>query len=116
MGARGEALAARHLKRLGYRILERNYRCALGEIDLIAIEGDTLVFVEVKTRSTVAFADPQESVGRAKQMKLVRAARHYLAGRGAQDSPSRFDVLTVVWPEGGKPSIEHFPEAFPGHT
>lgn len=115
LGARGEALAARRLKRLGYRILERNYRCAAGEIDLIAIDGDVLVFVEVKTRSTADYADPAESVGRSKQAKLRRAARHYLGTRHAQECPCRFDVVTVVWPQNGKPAVEHFPAAFLGN-
>ncbi len=112
LGLRGERLAARHLKRHGHRIMERNYRCAFGEIDLVTKDGATLVFVEVKTRSGDRHADPEDAVGHHKQTRLIRTARHYLSSMGHDDSPCRFDVVSIVWPASGRPKIEHIPDAF----
>ncbi|MBU2262867.1 MAG: YraN family protein, partial [Proteobacteria bacterium] len=80
-GKTGEELAAAYLAEAGYRILERNYRCLFGEIDIVAQEGETLVFVEVKSRSSGAYGDPQLAVGRRKQQKISRISVHYLAER-----------------------------------
>ncbi len=112
LGARGERVAAGALKRAGYRILARNYTCPAGEIDLIAADADTIVFVEVKTRSSTAVAFPEASVTRAKRKQLTRVARYFLQAKSAQDRPSRFDVVAVVMPDGGKPETEHFVNAF----
>lgn len=112
LGARGEWLAARYLKRHGHRIQERNYRCAFGEIDLVTMDGSTRVFVEVKTRSDDRHADPEDAVGIRKQTRLIRAARHYLSSLGHGESPGRFDVVSIVWPAKGRPRIEHIPDAF----
>ncbi len=112
LGAAGEKAAAKALKHSGYRIVARNYRCALGEIDLIAVDSETIVFVEVKTRSTDSAADPENNVTYQKQRRLTRAARCYLIEKSAQDRPCRFDVVAVVMPERGKPQIEHFIDAF----
>ncbi|WP_258360432.1 YraN family protein, partial [Moorella sulfitireducens (nom. illeg.)] len=73
----------------------RNYRCPLGEIDIIAADGEAIVFVEVRTRSTDAFGTPQESVDLRKQMRLRRLAAYYLSGRGLTNRPCRFDVVAV---------------------
>lgn len=112
LGPRGERIAARTLKRAGYRIIERNYRSKPGEIDLIALDGDTLVFVEVKTRTSADAADPQDAVNRAKQRQLGRVARYYVQAKSAHHRPCRFDVVTVVLSEEGKPTVEHFINAF----
>ena len=112
LGAAGEKAAAKYLRRRGYRIVARNYRCRGGEIDLIALDADTIVFVEVKTRREDLAADPEVNVAYHKQKRITRAARYYLMEKGAQDRPGRFDVVAVVWPEAGKPSVEHFIDAF----
>lgn len=112
LGRRGERLAARTLKRAGYRILTRNYECKAGEIDVIALDGDTLVFVEVKTRASAKLADPRDAVNFRKQQQLGRVARYYVQAKSAHDRPCRFDVVTVVWGEKDKPKVEHFVNAF----
>lgn len=112
LGARGERVAARHLRRLGLRIITRNYRTPQGEVDLVAREGGTLVFVEVKTRRR---GEPAEAVTPEKRRRLTLAAlaflkRHRLLNR---DVPCRFDVVAVVWPDGrGRPRIDHERGAF----
>jgi putative endonuclease len=113
LGARGERIAAKVLRRAGYRIVARNYSCAAGEIDLIARDGDTLVFVEVKTRSTDAKAFPEVNVHRAKQRQIARVAKMFVLIHKMHDTPCRFDVVSVVCPAKGKPSVEHFVDAFP---
>ena len=112
LGRQGEREAARFLRRRSLRIVERNYRCPVGEIDLIAVDGDTLVFVEVKTRRSDRWQDPVDTVTAVKWSKVERAARYYLAGRRESDRPYRFDMVTVVWPSRGRPIIEHLEDAF----
>lgn len=111
LGDRGENLAARHLRDEGLKILERNFRSPVGEIDIIARDGDTLVFVEVKTRS---YDDPmpEDQVNQAKQHQITKAARFYLSRYGTSQPPARFDVVAVVWPKGQPPQIRHTPNAF----
>jgi putative endonuclease len=94
-GKQGEDLAAVHLAEAGYRIIERNYRCLFGEIDIVAEEGETLAFVEVKSRRSAAYGDPQLAVGREKQKKISRVALHYLTERHWCHRPARFDVVAV---------------------
>ncbi|MHC4089069.1 MAG: YraN family protein [Planctomycetota bacterium] len=112
LGAAGEKAAAKHLRRRGYRIAARNYRCRAGEIDLVAVDQDTIVFVEVKTRREDVAADPEINVTYHKRRQITRVARYYLTEKSAQDQASRFDVVAVVLPESGKPQIEHFVDAF----
>ncbi len=113
MGARGERAAARHLRRRGYRILVRNYRCLTGEIDLIAADGETIVFVEVKTRSEGEDeSEPSAGVVHAQRDRIGRAARHFLDRNEVWERPCRFDIVTVIWPGRGHPRIEHFEDAF----
>lgn len=111
LGERGENVAARHLRNLGYRIITRNFRCDIGEIDIIARDGKTLVFVEVKTR---AYDDPtpEEQVNLAKQQTLTLVANVYLSRYGTPQPPARFDVVAVVWPTGQNPIIRHTESAF----
>lgn len=111
MGDRGENLAARFLRNKGYKIIVRNYRCELGEIDIVAKDGRTLVFVEVKTR---AYDDPspEDQVNAAKQHQITKAAKIYLSRYGLPQPPARFDVVAVVWPNGRDPIIRHTPHAF----
>lgn len=112
-GRPGEDLAARFLERQGLRILGRNLRSRLGEIDLVARDGATLVFVEVKTRRPGTADPPQASVDARKQRRLARLAVNYLARRWLGDLACRFDVVAVtVGPDGRAPVIEHFRGAF----
>lgn len=113
LGDRGERVAARHLKSLGYRIVARQYRSRLGEIDLIALDGDTIVFVEVKTRSGTLHGHPFEAVDHRKQRQLTRAALGFLKKKRRLHQRARFDVVSIVWPqEGVRPQIQHFRNAF----
>ena len=109
---RGERAAARHLKRNNYRILIRNYRCPAGEIDLICSEGDTIVFVEVKTRTSERAEDLQQALRATQWRRIVNAARYFLMQKSAQHRPCRFDLVTVLWPACGSPRIEHFADAY----
>jgi putative endonuclease len=111
LGERGESLAETHLRKLGYRIVERNYRCPLGEIDRIAVHGRTLVFLEVKARRTADYGGPLEAVDRRKRRKLTRLAQYYVAEKGLHDTPRRFDVVGV-WFTGGGPQVEVLTNAF----
>ena len=115
-GDRGEAAAAAALERRGYRVLERQYRCRWGEIDLIARDpSGILCFVEVKSRTGTQFSAPREAVTSAKQRRLRSAASWYLSQTGQADRPCRFDVAEV-WPSkrGGwdKPNINYIISAF----
>lgn len=113
LGKRGERAAARYLRAKGYRILDRGCRSRVGEIDLVALEGDTIVLVEVKTRRSGEFGTPAEAVGRLKQRRLTRAGLGYLKARNLLEQRARFDVVAVTWPEGDRrPVIDHVPNAF----
>jgi putative endonuclease len=94
-GRLGEAIAAEHLTRAGYQIIERNFRCPLGEIDIVARDRETLVFVEVRSRRTDNFGSPLESIGFAKQKKLSLVAAFYLSRHGLYEIKARFDVVAV---------------------
>ena len=94
-GHEGEQLALLHLKGLGYRIICRNYRCPLGEIDIIAQHRDVLVFVEVKSRRSQAFGSAKQAITPAKQHKLSQVAWHYLQKHNLTEAKARFDVVTV---------------------
>ena len=95
LGRRGEEMAARRLQAEGYRILARNYRCHFGEVDLVAEEGDCLVFVEVRTRRGDEWGTPEESVTKAKQARLLKVAQSYLDEHEAWDVDWRIDVVAV---------------------
>ena len=112
LGDRGERIAARLLRKLGYRILARNYRCPMGEIDLIAKDGDTVVFVEVKTRSGRGFGAPEEAVGPRKQRKLRDVAICYIKSTRAPMPPMRFDVVSIVTKGWWRSEVEHIKDAF----
>ena len=101
VGREGEAAAARLLRDRGYKILARNYRCRHGEIDIVAFEGGEYVFVEVKTRLSDEKGSALDAVTEAKQRKLARVAEQYIAERGLDDRPCRFDVVAVT-PGGGE--------------
>ena len=108
-GARAEQLAAQFLQQRGLKLLQQNYRCRFGEIDLVLQDGDTLVFAEVRLRSRSDFGGAAASINAAKQEKLVRAAQHYLAGL-ARVPACRFDAVLLHAQDGG--SIEWVKDAF----
>lgn len=110
LGHRGETLVAKHLRSRGYKILHRNFVTPLGEIDIVARDGETLVFVEVKTRQQDD-PTPEEQVNHHKQRQLTRVGKFYLS-RFADPPAARFDVVAIVWPADGKPEIRHTPHAF----
>lgn len=111
-GQASEQLAERFLRAKGYRILERNLRTSLGELDLVADDDGVLVFVEVKARATAAFGGAVLAVDRRKRAKLVRLASQYLARRHWTEKLCRFDVVLVQGPSTDKDRIEHLQNAF----
>jgi len=111
LGEAGEELAASRLRELGYRVLERNYRCPVGEIDCVAVKDRTLVFLEVKARTSADYGGPLEAVDRRKRRKLTRLARYYALQKGLSNVPQRFDVV-AVWLEGGRGRVEVIENAF----
>lgn len=100
LGRRAEIIAAAELGKLGYRIVASNYRSRSGEIDLIAREGDCLVFVEVRCKRTSEYGSPAESITPAKVRKLIITAEHYIEEQGLADVACRFDVVEVVAVDG----------------
>lgn len=111
LGKEGERLAERFLKTKGYKLLERNYRCARGEIDLIALDGRVIVFVEVKTRTGHGFGNPLEAVEFRKQRKMIQTAQYFLSEKGLHQREARFDVVGISWPRH-EPVVEHIENAF----
>jgi putative endonuclease len=113
LGNEGERLAARYLRGLGFKILARRYRTALGELDLVARDGGCIVFVEVKTRRSEIAGLPHEAVDTNKQAQLTRLALAFLKRYRLLEQPARFDVVSIVW-EGarGEPNIVHYRNAF----
>lgn len=110
-GKRGEELAVAYLKSKGYRIIERNYKCLFGEIDIVAKEGNTVVFVEVKSRKSEDFGDPQTAVGWEKKRKISRIALKYLDEKQLYPCDARFDVVAVKMLPAGN-TIELIQNAF----
>jgi putative endonuclease len=113
LGARGEKLAARHLRRHGFKILYRNFRGRRGgEIDLVCRDRDTLIFVEVKTRTREDFGRPLDAVGREKQRRISLGALAWLRLLGNPDILFRFDIVEVMIAAGAPPKIELIRNAF----
>jgi putative endonuclease len=112
LGERGEAIAAAYLQGQRFTIIERNFRCKGGEVDIIAREGKTLVFVEVKTRRTLSFGPPQMALTPFKQRQISKAALTWLAKKKQFGASARFDVIAIVAPDHQVPQIEHFRNAF----
>lgn len=112
VGAWGEQRAADHLLAAGMVLLDRNWRCRAGEIDIIARDGDVLVFVEVKTRRGDAFGAPVDAVSPRKTARLRQLAAHWLAESGLHPSQVRFDVVSVIRRQVGGVRIEHLRGAF----
>ena len=112
LGARGEDAATTYLKRNGFKILARNAGLGRYEIDIIAREGDTIAFIEVKTRTSDSFADPEENVDLRKRNHIRRAAHAYIAQYGDDETYYRFDIASVLMPERGAPTITLYRNAF----
>ena len=110
LGIEGEEVAVRFLKKKGYKIVSRNFKSSVGEMDIIAEDGDTLVFVEVKTRTDDSFGHPFEAVTNKKQEKLRKVALSYLK-HSRREVASRFDVLSIET-DGDSHRIEHIIDAF----
>jgi len=111
LGKAGEDLACRELRRRGCAILARRFRTRLGEIDIVARDGETIVFVEVKARAGNAWGGPAEAVTPAKQRRLVRMAVDYLARARDHERPCRFDVVAITM-GGERPRVTWYPNAF----
>jgi putative endonuclease len=110
-GQRGEELACAELEQRGYVVLERRYRTRAGELDIVARDGDYLVFVEVKARQDRSFGDPEEAVTLLKQQKMVWMATDYLARSGLDNTPCRFDVVAINT-ETEPPAVTVIADAF----
>ncbi len=118
LGEKGERVAKESLIHQGYRVLVENYSCPLGEIDLVALDGETLVFVEVRTKTGGDFGPPQASVRIHKQRQIAKVAEFYMAEKGIREIDCRFDVVAVnLSPEGRLLNVEIIKDAFPreGH-
>lgn len=117
IGRRGEDAAADFLEARGYRVMDRNYRFQREEIDIVAFQpnptndGGMIVFVEVKARSGTGYGRPEAAVDKPKQQAIMRVAEAYMHERRLMPSPTRFDVIAVLF-GGGAPGIEHFENAF----
>ena len=120
LGRRGEKLARKHLRRAGLKILARNYRCSVGEIDIIALDSstrrrdgaETVVFVEVKTRSSDQYTDPEAAVDKDKRRRMRKTANYYLTTHDAGGFNARFDIVSIlITDEQRKPQIKHIVDA-----
>ncbi len=113
LGLRGEDAAARFLRRKRYKVVARQDRAKLGEIDLVAVDGETVVFVEVKTRRHWQAGHPIEAVTADKQRRITGAALAFLRSHNLLEYAARFDVVAVTWPaDASRPTIEHYEDAF----
>ena len=113
LGIRGEALAARYVRHeLKMKVLARNVRYPGGELDIVALDGDDLVFVEVRTRSSEEFTTPEATVTSHKKRFLIRAANGFIRRKNLDRWNARFDIIAIVWPKNGEPIIRHHRSAF----
>ena len=112
LGRRGEDLAATFLTEAGYLVVDRNWRCSQGEIDIVAVDGAETVFVEVKTRSSVAFGHPFEAITAQKLARLRRLAAAWCAVNPGDHRSIRIDAISVIAPSNGPPQIDHLARVF----
>lgn len=110
LGALGEALAERHLVKIGYTILDKNVRFKKWEADIVALDGEKLVIIEVKTRQTAEIGEPWRAVTRSKQRQIIKVADHYVQSRSI-DRETRFDVISIVH-NSYRTQLEHLIDAF----
>ncbi len=113
LGNRGEKIAAKLLRKQGYRIIEKNYHSRLGEIDIVAKEDESIVFVEVKTRRCTDFGLPEEALSYDKRRRLSKLALGYLAHRRIKDTNCRFDVVSILMDNNRANHIKLIKNAFP---
>ena len=111
LGKEGERIAEIFLRKKGYKLVERNYRCAAGELDLIMFDQRVIVFIEVKTRTGIRYWTPLEAVEVRKQQKMIYAAQFFLSAKKLSQREARFDVVGISW-TGVQPSVEHIENAF----
>ncbi|NLX13137.1 MAG: YraN family protein [Phycisphaerales bacterium] len=112
LGRKGERLALRFLRRKGCKLVTRNYRCAGGELDLVLLDDEVVVFVEVKTRTGRTHADPEDAVNLPKRQRIIRAARYFLQQTDSFDRMFRFDIVAITREDDGELAVEHFIDAF----
>ncbi len=112
LGKKGEQLAATYLQENGFQIIKRNYRQKCGEVDIIVSKKDTLIFVEVKTRSSLLFGQPFEAVTKEKQRQLKRVALDFMTRNKIKDRAVRFDVISILLAKKCAPQIEHLKNCF----
>ncbi|MDD3705014.1 MAG: YraN family protein [Clostridiaceae bacterium] len=111
-GAFGESLATEYLSEKGYKVLERNFSCRIGEVDIIAMQEDTVAFIEVKTRSSEKFGLPSEAVSLTKQNRIVKTALYYMQRNKLLDYMCRFDVIEIIVDPENKSRINLIKDAF----
>ena len=112
LGDRGEIAACGFLKEKGYKILDKNYKCKIGEIDIVAQRDGRLAFIEVKTRTGLRFGTPQEAVDLRKREKIFKLAQWYMKEKKLESSPVAFDVVAVLWEEGCAPEMRLIANAY----
>lgn len=112
LGARGEHAAAAYLERIGMQVVQMNWRCRFGEVDIVALDGQTLVLCEVKTRKSTRTGLPEEAVTPAKQRKLTRLAEAYVAEAGLEGQRVRFDVVSIRVLGPDRALLRHVRDAF----
>lgn len=112
MGKYGEELAYNLLAEKGYEIIQKNYRYGKGEIDIVARDGDTLVFVEVKTRTNLNYGVPEEAITKNKINQLRKVGSMYLSEKNIEDTLVRFDVIAILLEDSNEPIINHITNAF----
>lgn len=112
LGILGESMAAEYLTNLGWRVVSKNFKNDLGEVDIIAWDNKTIVFIEVKTRSSDLYGSPLEAVGKHKQKQLVRVAQSFLKQNRIYDTDARFDVIGIICEDKLYPEIQHVKNAF----
>lgn len=112
IGREGEDIAVDYLTKKNFRIIERNYRCRMGEVDIIGIFFRELVFIEVKTRSNISFGYPYEAVDSRKILKIRRVAQNFISERKLYNMDVRFDIISIILNKDDFPKIEHIEYAF----
>lgn len=112
LGDRGETIACRALKKRGYKVLKKNYRTKLGEIDIIGLEGETIVFIEVKTRTSDKYGSAADAVDIHKQKRIRKIAASFLLKYKLRDKMCRFDVVCIDIQQSGKPIVEIMQNVF----
>ena len=113
LGRWSEKRCERFLESKGLKTLTRNYRCKVGELDLVMVDTDgSIVFVEVRSRAEGGLVPPESTITPAKRAHISRAARYFLVAHKVEDRPLRFDVITLILGRSGPPNIQHYPNAF----